>query len=243
MPITLDVWPGGWQNQGLQDLVTQINQAITNTTSGTETLDGEIGCKFDNRPFELGYTPPDIAIIPYSGTITQCAVIADQIGSCTISILKTTLATFPAYTSIVASAPPTLAGVEISLDTTLAGWDTAVLPGDVLLFLLTSSSTIQQVTVALSVTKTGTTGTGSSSSGGGFVSAGVTSVSKSGSPHLIGDVTLSEGANITLTQVGNNIAIASSGGGSNAWNPVLTAQPTGTHLAANTLLIMDSATD
>jgi hypothetical protein len=42
----------------------------------------------------------------------------------------------------------------------------------------------------------------------------VTSISKSGSAELIGDVTLSEGANITLTQAGQNIAITAAGGGS-----------------------------
>lgn len=42
---------------------------------------------------------------------------------------------------------------------------------------------------------------------------GVHSVSKFGDPALVGDVTLSEGANITLTQVGNDIAIAAAGGG------------------------------
>ena len=46
----------------------------------------------------------------------------------------------------------------------------------------------------------------------GGASAGVSSISESGQAQLTGDVTLSEGSNITLTQVGNDIAIASSGG-------------------------------
>lgn len=41
---------------------------------------------------------------------------------------------------------------------------------------------------------------------------GVHSVAKNGSAGLLGDVTLSEGANVTLTQVGNDIAIAAAGG-------------------------------
>lgn len=56
--------------------------------------------------------------------------------------------------------------------------------------------------------------------GGGSsgASAGVSSVSKSGSAQLTGDVTLSQGANVTLTQIGNDIAIASSGtGGLSQW--------------------------
>jgi hypothetical protein len=45
---------------------------------------------------------------------------------------------------------------------------------------------------------------------------GVHSVSKSGSSQLFGDVTLSAGTNITLTQAGQNIEIASTGGGGGA---------------------------
>lgn len=45
-------------------------------------------------------------------------------------------------------------------------------------------------------------------------SGGVTGISKSGSTVLGGAVTLSQGANITLTQVGQDIAIASSASGS-----------------------------
>lgn len=41
---------------------------------------------------------------------------------------------------------------------------------------------------------------------------GVTSISKSGDAILVGDITLSEGANITLTQAGQDIQIASTGG-------------------------------
>jgi hypothetical protein len=43
--------------------------------------------------------------------------------------------------------------------------------------------------------------------------AGVSSISKAGETELTGDVTLSEGTNITLTQVGNDIEISSTGGG------------------------------
>lgn len=50
--------------------------------------------------------------------------------------------------------------------------------------------------------------------GGG--ASGVKSISKSGSTQLTGDITLSEGSNVTLTQTGNNIQIASTGGGGGA---------------------------
>lgn len=42
--------------------------------------------------------------------------------------------------------------------------------------------------------------------------AGVSSVAKDGSTPLKGDVTLSEGADVTITQVGQDIEIAATGG-------------------------------
>ena len=42
---------------------------------------------------------------------------------------------------------------------------------------------------------------------------GAASVAKAGDSKIVGDVTLSEGTNVTLTQVGNDIEIAASGGG------------------------------
>ena len=57
------------------------------------------------------------------------------------------------------------------------------------------------------------------------VHQGVHSVSKSGDPLLFGDVTFTEGTGITLTQVGNNIEISSTGGGGGgagaSWQPTV----------------------
>lgn len=48
------------------------------------------------------------------------------------------------------------------------------------------------------------------------IEPGVDSLAKSGDTPLLGDVTLSAGSNVTLTQAGQNIAIASTGGGGGA---------------------------
>lgn len=52
---------------------------------------------------------------------------------------------------------------------------------------------------------------------GAFVSSGVDSISKVGSAQLKRNVTLSAGANVTLTQAGQNIEIASTGGSGGGW--------------------------
>lgn len=49
--------------------------------------------------------------------------------------------------------------------------------------------------------------------GGVIGAAGVSTLAKNGSTGLTGDVTLTGGSNVTLTQSGNDISIASTGGG------------------------------
>ena len=55
------------------------------------------------------------------------------------------------------------------------------------------------------------------SASGAFVSSGVDSISKVGSPQLKRNVTLSAGSNITLTQTDQNIQISASGGSGDSW--------------------------
>ncbi len=54
---------------------------------------------------------------------------------------------------------------------------------------------------------------GRKGAGGGGSGGGVTSLAKSGDAALTGAVTLSEGSNVTLTQVGQDIEIAAASGG------------------------------
>lgn len=63
------------------------------------------------------------------------------------------------------------------------------------------------------VASAGAVGAGTTAAKSDHAHKGVASLAKNGSVALYGAVTLSEGANVTLTQVGQDIAIASSGGG------------------------------
>lgn len=56
-------------------------------------------------------------------------------------------------------------------------------------------------------------GASSSNSRADHIHKGVSSLAKAGSAALVGDVTLTGGSNVTLTQAGNDISIASTGGG------------------------------
>jgi hypothetical protein len=59
--------------------------------------------------------------------------------------------TTPTFTSITASAPPTVTSARYAEDTTLTGWDTRINRGDILRFSVTSVSTFTRLLIALRI--------------------------------------------------------------------------------------------
>lgn len=92
--------------------------------------------------------------IPYGCTITGWTIIADQSGSCSIGVKKSTFAGFPTTGSIVASAPPNLSSQQNATSTTLTGWTTTINAGDVLEFDLNSVTTCTRITLELQLSRT-----------------------------------------------------------------------------------------
>lgn len=92
--------------------------------------------------------------VPYNCTVTAWTILADVSGSAQVTVKKSTYAAFPATASIVGSAPPAVSGAQKATSTTLAGWATALLAGDVLEFVLDSITTIKRLILELQVTKT-----------------------------------------------------------------------------------------
>ena len=94
--------------------------------------------------------------VPFTGTITRAALLADQTGSIVVDIWKDTYTNFPPVNadSITASATPTISAALKSEDSTLTGWTTAVTAGDILGFNVDSVTTLQRVTVELDITAT-----------------------------------------------------------------------------------------
>jgi hypothetical protein len=76
--------------------------------------------------------------IPNTSTIVKWTVMSDVAGTIEFNIRKSTPPVYPPVTSIVAAAPPALVADDFDDDTTLTGWTTAVLAGDVLQFEVTS---------------------------------------------------------------------------------------------------------
>ncbi len=94
--------------------------------------------------------------IPFTGTITAVRMLADQSGSIVVDIWKDTYANLPPTDadSITASAVPTISTAVKSEDATLTGWTTAVTKGDWLRYNVDSITTVERVTISLSIDKT-----------------------------------------------------------------------------------------
>jgi hypothetical protein len=94
--------------------------------------------------------------IPFACTISTWTLLADQSGSLVVNIWKDTYANYPPTVAdkITASAPPTISSSTKGQSSTLTGWTTTISAGDTLRFNVDSVTTIQRVTLALTVTKT-----------------------------------------------------------------------------------------
>jgi Repeat of unknown function (DUF5907) len=92
---------------------------------------------------------------PVAGTITGWRLLANAAGNIQFDVLKSDYATFPTTASIVAAAPPALAGVQKN-ENTVGTWTTAVAAGDVFEFQITGTPlTITRVTLELTILVTG----------------------------------------------------------------------------------------
>jgi hypothetical protein len=92
--------------------------------------------------------------VPFACTIVGATLLADTTGSIVVDVQRATYAAYPTFTSLTASAPPTISSAQKAQDTTLTGWTTAIASGDLLKFVVTGSpAAITKVTIALDVTK------------------------------------------------------------------------------------------
>ena len=89
--------------------------------------------------------------VPFTGTITEATLVADQAGSINIAISTASYSTFPGgLTSIVAAAPPTLVSQQKSTSS-LTGWTTSITAGDIFRFTVSSATAVTSVTLTLRV--------------------------------------------------------------------------------------------
>lgn len=92
-------------------------------------------------------------IIQRDCTITRVTLLTDgAVGSCVVDIQKGAAGVFPSASSICGSTKPALANASIYDGVPGASWTKNLSEGDILTFILESSSTFKLVTVELGVT-------------------------------------------------------------------------------------------
>jgi hypothetical protein len=109
------------------------------------TVDGYIGVI---QTGVVGYV-----VMPYDGTITGWSIAANVLGSIRFDIWKANNAIPTVANTIVASAKPQLSSVQYLSSTTLTGWTTTFIAGDVFAFFVETATTIKNATISIRVTK------------------------------------------------------------------------------------------
>ncbi|MDV2503073.1 MAG: hypothetical protein RX318_03890 [bacterium] len=94
--------------------------------------------------------------VPFACSIKAVRLLADQSGSIVVDIWKDTYGNFAPVDadSITAAAPPTITATVKSEDAMLTGWTTALGKGDILTFNVDSATTVERVTLSLTVERT-----------------------------------------------------------------------------------------
>jgi hypothetical protein len=153
------IWPRGQGfDPAMEDFRDAVNDALGDIINIVNILVevaaiGSIGAGFDGGDSVITAGAEVEVSVPFSGTIVACVVVGDQTGSIEIEVEKATYDNYDTLTSIVASAPPTISAAKKSSDTTLTGWTTAVVAGDIFRFSVTSVSTLTRAEIALYVEK------------------------------------------------------------------------------------------
>lgn len=119
-------------------------------TFGVNSTISEIELVIDGGGSAITVSNKGWLYIPWNATITAWRVLADQVGSIVIDILRASSA-FPTVSIVGAGNKPTLTAAQFN-QTAPAGWtSTALLRDDWIAFNVTSAATVTKVTVALEV--------------------------------------------------------------------------------------------
>jgi hypothetical protein len=114
------------------------------TGSFGTTVDGYIGVI---QPGVVGYV-----VMPYAGTITGWSIAANVSGSIRFDIWKANNA-LPTVANTILGTKPQLSAAQYLSSTTLTGWTTTFIAGDVFAFFVETATTIKNATISIRVTK------------------------------------------------------------------------------------------
>lgn len=129
--------------QELDDNLSNINNEVE------MLLESQANFMFDGSGSALTTSMAVDLVVPFDATITSWSILGDVSGSIEFDITKTTYASFPTTSSIVASAPPTMTTAQKATSSTLTGWTTTVNAGDILQVTISSVSTLTRASLFL----------------------------------------------------------------------------------------------
>jgi hypothetical protein len=92
-------------------------------------------------------------LVPFGCIISRFTMMANAVGSVVVDVWKDTFANFPptAADTVVGVSKPTITLANKMQDSTLTGWNTAILAGDILRFNIDSVTTITRLSIGIDV--------------------------------------------------------------------------------------------
>lgn len=111
---------------------------------------------FDGGGAQIPTAQQEVQRVPYNCTVVGWTFLGDVSGSIVSDIWRNTYANYPPTdpSSITASTPPTISSSNKGQSTTLAGWTTTLVEGDILKANVDSATTITHAVLALHVVRT-----------------------------------------------------------------------------------------
>ncbi len=91
-------------------------------------------------------------VIPYSGTVSGWTIVADQTGSLTLTVQKSTYSGYPTTSNTCASDCPILSSVQKNQNLSSSTWG-AITAGDVMCFGIASASSVTWANVVVQVNR------------------------------------------------------------------------------------------
>jgi hypothetical protein len=115
---------------------------------------GTVGVTIDGSGSTPSTGVKGYIVLPYNCNIVSWYITSDVVGSAVFNVkYAASIAGIGSTTSIVAAAPPTLTSAQAATSSTLTGWTTSFVAGNVLEFDLSSVSSSTRLTLQLTLQK------------------------------------------------------------------------------------------
>ena len=144
---------------GSRNLTVSGSVVITGSLSVTGAISGSFPTNIRTHRFEIGVSSTTIITtgakgrkaVSYAGTIVGWRLVADQSTTTTIDIWKSNGAIPTNTNSITGTAKPSLTAAQLNSSTTLTGWTTSVVDGDIFILEVESNNNANYFSLELEI--------------------------------------------------------------------------------------------